>query len=125
MALQEKQKLLVDKYIANGYNLIQAYREVYQKDDTSYPYQIIKKPEVKAYLEKRRNEIYESLQIDAKRVASELAEIAFAPKGDEHYTAQAKNQALNTLSKILGLQTQKVESKDVIEVSIVEDNDED
>jgi hypothetical protein len=29
MALQEKQKLLVDKYIANGYNLIQAYREVY------------------------------------------------------------------------------------------------
>jgi len=51
--------------------------------------------------------------------------MAFAPKGDEHYTAQIKIQALNTLSKNLGLQTQKVEAKDVIEVSIVEDNDED
>jgi len=35
-----------------------------------------------------------------------------------------KIQALNTLSKNLGLQTQKVESKDVIEVAIVgEDED--
>lgn len=127
MALNEKQKLLVDKYIANGYNLAKAYEEVYgvkTNPSISYPYQMIKKPEVAAYLQKRRNEIYDSLQIDAKRIAVELADIAFAPKGDEHYTAQMKIQALNTLSKNLGLQTQKVESKDVIEVSIVEDKDE-
>ena len=127
MALNDKQKRLVDTYIANGYNLLKAYREVYGNEcqsNVSYPYQIIKKPEVKAYLEQRRNEIYDSLQIDAKRVATELANIAFAPKGDEHYTAQAKNQALNTLSKILGLQTQRTENKDVIEVSIVEENNE-
>lgn len=124
MALQEKQKMVVDKYIANGYNLRQAYEEVYGKKDNkaiSYPYQMIKLPEVQEYLQKRRNEIYDSLQIDAKRIATELADIAFAPKGDEHYTAQMKIQALNTLSKNLGLQTQKVESKDVIEVAIVDD----
>lgn len=118
--------MVVDKYIANGYNLRQAYEEVYgvkSQKGVSYPYQMIKLPEVQAYLQQRRNEIYESLQIDAKRVATELAEIAFAPKGDEYYTAQMKIQALNTLSKNLGLQSQKVESKDVIEVSIVS-NDE-
>lgn len=127
MAINEKQKMMVDRYIANGYNLRKAYEEVYGNKDNkaiSYPYQMIKLPEVQAYLQKRRNEIYESLQIDAIRVASELAEIAFAPKGDEHYTAQMKIQALNTLSKNLGLQTQKVESKDVIEVNVIGDNDE-
>lgn len=129
MAINEKQKLMVDTYLSNGYNLAQAYKDVYGVDtkstNLSYPYQMIKKPDVKAYLDKRRQEIYDSLQLDGKRVAAELAEMAFAPKGDEHYTAQIKIQALNTLSKNLGLQTQKVEAKDVIEVSIVEDNDED
>lgn len=126
MALNEKQKMVVDKYIANGYNLRKAYEEVYGTKDNksiSYPYQMIKLPEVQAYLQQRRNEIYDSLQIDAKRIATELADIAFAPKGDEHYTAQMKIQALNTLSKNLGLQTQKVESKDVIEVAIVADDE--
>lgn len=79
---------------------------------------MIKLPDVQAYLQQRRKEIYDSLAIDAERIASELAEIAFAPKGDEFYTANAKIQALNILSKNMGLQTQKVESKDVIEVSI-------
>ena len=118
--------MVVDKYISNGYNLKKAYEDVYGVKDNkaiSYPYQMIKLPEVQAYLQQRRNEIYESLQIDAKRIATELADIAFAPKGDEYYTAQMKIQALNTLSKNLGLQTQKVESKDVIEVAIVADDE--
>ena len=121
MALNEKQKAVVELYISNGYNLRKAYEDVYGKKDNTnpaYPYQMIKLPDVQAYLQKRRKEIYDSLAIDAERIASELASIAFAPKGDEYYTAQAKIQALNTLSKNLGLQTQKVESKDVIEVSI-------
>lgn len=127
MALNEKQKMMVDKYISNGYNLRQAYQDVYgikNNRGISYPYQMIKLPEVQAYLQQRRSEIYDSLQIDAKRIATELADIAFAPKGDEHYTAQLKIQALNTLSKNLGLQTQKVENKDVIEVAIVADDNE-
>lgn len=126
MALNEKQKKMVDEYIANGFHLKEAYMKVYgvsNRNGISYPYQMIKLPEVQAYLQQRRNEIYDSLQIDAKRIATELAEIAFAPKGDEHYTAQMKIQALNTLSKNLGLQTQKVESKDVIEVAIVADDE--
>ena len=42
--LQEKQKMVVDKYIANGYNLRQAYEEVYGKKDNkaiSYPYKMM------------------------------------------------------------------------------------
>lgn len=121
MGLNEKQKAVVELYISNGYNLRAAYEQIYGKKDNknpAYPYQMIKLPEVQAYLQQRRSEIYDSLAIDAKRIASELASIAFAPKGDEHYTAAVKVQALNTLSKNLGLQTQKVESKDVIEVTI-------
>lgn len=121
MALNEKQKAVVELYISNGYNLRAAYEQIYGKKDNknpAYPYQMIKLPEVQAYLQQRRKEIYDSLAIDAERIAAELASVAFAPKGDEHYTATAKVQALNILSKNMGLQTQKVESKDVIEVTI-------
>jgi len=65
MAINEKQKLMVDTYLSNGYNLAQAYKDVYGVDtkstNLSYPYQMIKKPDVKAYLDKRRQEIYDSL----------------------------------------------------------------
>ena len=53
------------------------------------------------------------------RVAQELATIAFCEKGDEVYTVNAKLKALELLSKNLGLQTQKTENKDIIEVSLV------
>jgi hypothetical protein len=62
--------------------------------------------------------------IDAYRVNSELASIAFAQKGDEVYTTSAKLNALSLLSKNLGLQNQKVETKDVIEVTIIGDKNE-
>lgn len=113
--------MMVERYIANGYNLREAYEATYGEKKNpaiSYPYQMIKKPAVQEYLQKRRKEIYDSLQIDAERIATELADVAFAPKGDEFYTAQAKIQALNILSKNLGLQTQKVETNQTIEVSL-------
>ena len=125
--INDKQKRMIDLYVSNGYNLKKAYLEAYgiaDREGISHPYQIIKRPEVKAYLEQRRSEIYESLQVDAMRITSELATMAFAPKGDKYYNAQIKLQALNTLSKNMGLQTQKVENKDVIEVNITSDQDE-
>ena len=60
--------------------------------------------------------------IDANRWASEVADIAFANKGDEIYTSADKLKALQMLQKYLGLDVQKVEQKqEVIEVSLVED----
>jgi hypothetical protein len=55
------------------------------------------------------------------RVAKELGDIAFAAKGDIDYNTTAKLKALEILTKTLGMQTQKLESKnEIIEVSLEE-----
>ena len=122
MALTAKQKLFAETYLANGFNALDAYNTVFgggQKNKPSYPYTLLKKPEIVEYIEQRRNEIYDSLNIDAIRVMQEIAEIAFAQADDK--TLNAKLKALELLSKNLSLQTQKTENKDIIEVQLMED----
>jgi hypothetical protein len=68
----------------------------------------------------RKKEIYDSLGIDAMRVNGEIATIAFASVDEKNTTAN-KLKALELLSKNLSLQTQKVESKEVVEVCLIED----
>lgn len=122
--MTERQKLFAETYLANGYNALNAYYEAFpEKADKknkkpSYPYTLLKEPEVAEYIKVRREEIYNSLNVDAIRVAQELATVAFAPKGDEVYNVTAKLKALELLSKNLGLQIQKNESKEVIEVTL-------
>ena len=122
--MTERQKLFAETYLANGYNALDAYYQAFpEKADKknkkpSYPYTLLKEPEVAEYIKVRREEIYNSLNVDAIRVAQELATVAFAPKGDEVYNVTAKLKALELLSKNLGLQIQKNESKEVIEVTL-------
>lgn len=122
--MTEKQKLFAETYLANGYNALNAYYEAFpekankKNKKPSYPYTLLKEPEVAEYIKVRREEIYNSLNVDAIRVAQELATVAFAPKGDEVYNVTAKLKALELLSKNLGLQIQKTESKEVIEVTL-------
>ena len=120
MAMNEKQKLFAETYLANGFNALDAYYDVFGREETknkpSYPYKLLKNKDIAEYLEKRRNEIYESLNIDAIRVMQEIADIAFEPKNDKNVASILK--ALDLLSKNLALQTQKVESKEIIEVSL-------
>ena len=122
--MTERQKLFAETYLANGYNALNAYYEAFpEKADKknkkpSYPYTLLKEPEVAEYIKVTREEIYNSLNVDAIRVAQELATVAFAPKGDEVYNVTAKLKALELLSKNLGLQIQKNESKEVIEVTL-------
>lgn len=125
--MTEARRLFAEAYIANGFNAVKAYHIAYPKDGKTtknprYPYTILKDPEVIDYINKRREEIYNSLNIDANRIITELATIGFAEKGDTVYNTSAKLKALELLSKNLGLQTIKTENKDVIEVSLVEDN---
>lgn len=125
--LTEKQRLFCDEYISNGYNALKAYRTIYGEGKTerpSYPYTLLKQPQVKEYIQSRRGEIYDGLQIDAMRVISELATMAFADKKDEDYTPSIKLKALEQLSKNLGLQTQKIENSGVIEVTLEGDEEE-
>ena len=126
--MTERQKLFCETYIANGYNAQGAYYVAFPDKNgekktnrkPSYPYILLNRPEIKEYIQQRRTEIYESLNIDGQRIAQELAEIAFAPKGDEDYGTQSKLKALELLSKNLGLQNQKVETTGTIEVSLEE-----
>lgn len=121
--MTEKQKLFAESYLANGFNARDAYYSTFGDNGNkqpSYPYTLLKNKEISAYIEKRRAEIYESLNIDATRVMQEIADIAFEPRNDKNVASKLK--ALELLSKNLSLQTQKVESKDIIEVSLVEDS---
>lgn len=120
--MTEKQKLFAENYLANGFNAREAYYFAFGDNGNkqpSYPYTLLKQKEIAAYIQKRREEIYESLNVDATRVMSEIADIAFEPRNDKNVAAKLK--ALELLSKNLSLQTVKTENKDVIEVTLVED----
>ena len=122
--MTEKQKLFAENYLANGFNARDAYYSAFGENGNkqpSYPYTLLKNKEIADYIQKRREEIYESLNIDATRVMQEIADMAFEPRNDKN--TMSKLRALELLSKNLSLQTQKVESKDIIEVSLVEDYD--
>lgn len=124
--MTEKQKLFAENYLANGFNAREAYYSAFGESGNkqpSYPYTLLKNKDVINYIQKRRKEIYESLNIDATRVMQEIADIAFEPRNEKNVASKLK--ALELLSKNLALQTQKVESKDIIEVSLVEDNNDD
>lgn len=120
--MTEKQKLFAENYLANGFNAREAYYSAFGENGNkqpSYPYTLLKNKEIAEYIQKRRTEIYESLNIDATRVMSEIADIAFEPRNEKNVAAKLK--ALELLSKNLSLQTVKTENKDVIEVTLVED----
>lgn len=113
-----------EQYLSNGYNALDAYFAAFPNAKKSnrrpsYPYTLLKDEEIKAYIEQRRQEIYEGLNIDAIRIAQELSDIAFAAKGDEIYGTGSKLKALELLQKQFGLQNQKIETKqEIIEVSL-------
>ena len=123
--MTEKQRLFAEAYLANGFNARDAYYTAFgqvNNKQPSYPYTLLKNKEVADYIQKRRLEIYDSLNLDSVRVMTEIADIAFEPKTSNN--ASSKLKALELLSKNMGLQTQKVETKDVIEVMLVEDSNE-
>ncbi len=122
--MTDRQKLFAERYLANGFNAKEAYEVAFgavNNKKPSYPYRLLKDPEIKEYIQTRREEIYDSLNIDAIKVMTEIAGIAF----EDTDNIQVKLRALELLSKNLGLQTQKVEAKEVIEVSLVEDKEND
>lgn len=124
--MTEKQKLFAENYLANGFNAREAYYSAFGENGNkqpSYPYTLLKNKEISGYIQKRREEIYDSLNIDATRVMQEIADIAFEPRNEKNVASKLK--ALELLSKNLSLQTQKIESKDIIEVSLVEDDNDD
>ena len=127
--LTDKHMRLIEEYICNGYNGVAAYASVYQCPPSNVggnAAKILKKPEAQQYMQYLQKERIAAMGITADRVLEELATMAFAQKGDEHYNASAKLKALDLLQKQMGLQKQQikaeVEQNQEIRVTI-EDND--
>lgn len=113
--MKDKHRMFALEYLANGYRALDAYMVIYEtanrNTSESNAYKLLKHPEVKAFIDEKRQEMYESKMIDAMRWVDETAEIAFAKKGDPVYTTPDKLKALQMIQKYLGLDIQKVESK--------------
>ena len=127
MALTDRNKEFAREYIANHYNGTQAYLKVYEcsyENAARKAWGLVHKPEVQEYSKELQKERVEALNISADRLLEELAQMAFAEKGDEDYPANIKVRALDLLQKQMGLQSQKIEANVNQETTIVVDIEE-
>ena len=125
--LNEKQRKFCELYVSNGYQQGEAYLEAYGLTDMDSARagacRILKNQKIREYITQLQKEAFEAQCINAERVATKLAEIAFAQKDDQYYTAPNQLKALDLLQKQLGLQNQKIEmSSQDININIVQEN---
>lgn len=120
--LTEKQRAFVEEYLKNGYDIAQAYKSAYNTDKATNAYRTFNSDIVQAEIRRRLSEYWALLDITPEHVLAEIAEVAFAKKGDDFYNANCKLKALELLQKQMGLQSQKIEAelKQNIEINIVE-----
>lgn len=111
--LTRKEKAFSELYALENYSATQAYLNAYDCEYNtakSQGWKLLKKPLVKEYIEELQKEAFAAACITAEKVGLKLAEIAFAAKDDEVYTATAQLKALDLLQKQMGLQHQKIEA---------------
>ena len=127
MAINTKQQDFIMEYISNGFNGIQAYLPAYPnstvKTARTNAYKLLGKDEIREEIERQVKMILEAKHITAERVLLEIADIAFALKGDEVYDVKAKLKALELLQKQMGLQTTNSNINATIEPVIFEGED--
>ena len=117
--LSAKQLFFVEEYLANGYNVADAYRKAYNVERANNAGKTFNLPAVQEEIARRLKEKNETLNIPADRIKEELTTIAFAAKGDKDYNANAKLKALDLLQKQLGLQTQKIQADVNTDINII------
>ena len=128
--LNEKQRRFCELYVSNGYKQTEAYQEAYGLDNRDSAIvnasRILKNEKVREYIRQLQKEAFEAQCINAERVATKLAEVAFADKDDQYYTPSNQLKALDLLQKQLGLQNSKIEvnGEQKIIINIGEDEDE-
>lgn len=127
MAINTKQQDFIMEYISNGFNGIQAYLSAYPnstvKTARTNAYKLLGKDEIREEIERQVKMILEAKHITAERVLLEIADIAFALKGDEVYDVKAKLKALELLQKQMGLQTTNSKIEATFEPVIFEGED--
>ena len=125
--LTPKKQRFADLYLTNGFDRKSAYRTLYptanENTVTVNSYKLLKDEFVAEYIQKRREEQYQELMLDAMRVNAEISKLAF---DKDDISDKDKLRALELLSKNLGLQVQiqkveaKVDSKVEAEVNVYE-----
>lgn len=111
--LNQRQEQFCEAYIANGYNATQAYLTAYggtYETANGAGCRLLRNPDVLNYIRWLQKDALEQKQVTAERIALELANMAFAQKGDEDYPAGIKIKALDLLQKQFGLQQQKIKA---------------
>ena len=98
--LTPKQQQFCEEYVKD-YNGTEAYRRV--SPDCKAPNimasKLLKKPEVKAEIERIQKALFEAQFVNYERIAAELSDIAFHSKNEKN-----RLQALSLLQKQMGLE---------------------
>lgn len=98
--LTPKMQQFCEEYVKD-FNATQAYRRV--SPECANPQvmggKVLKKPEVKAEIERIQKALFEAQFVNYERIASELAQIAFYSKNEKN-----RLQALSLLQKQMGLE---------------------
>lgn len=121
----KKYKAIMDRWLENNYNAIEAYQSVYpnaNRTTASQEFSKIKKiPEIAEYVKQREKEIYDQAGITIERLYKEMASIAF--NTDPDYPQSAKTRMLEVLTKNLKEDEGKTSTN--INITLGLDTDED
>lgn len=124
MGLTAKDRTFADFYLTTAaYNATKAYELTYPKANkktaVAGAYRILKKDCVMEYINKKREEDYKQLMLDAIRINEGLFAIAIDPKAAN----KDKVAAYKQLSKNLGLETANVKMQADIRQVVFEGED--
>ena len=97
-----KQKKFVDEYLID-LNQTRAYKKAYpnvKKDSTACvcASQLLKKPNIQEYLQKKQKKLQERTEITQERVLKELAAVAFSKASD--YAKVVEKQAMKVVNGV-------------------------
>lgn len=121
----KKYKAIMDRWLENNYNAIEAYQSIYpnaNRSTASQEFSKIKRiPEIAEYVKQREQEIYDQSGITLSRLYREMASIAF--NTDPEYPQTAKTRMLEVLTKNLKEDEGKTSTN--INITLGLDSDED
>lgn len=116
---------VVDTWMTNNYDAVEAYLSVYpnaSRSTASQEFSKIKRiPEIAEYIKRTEKEKYENLNITLDRVYAEMASIAF--NKDPEYPQSARIRMLEVLNKNLREDAGKAANTLNITIGVEDDED--
>lgn len=121
----KKFKAVMDRWLENNYDAIEAYQSIYpnaSRTTASQEFSKIKRiPEIAEYVKQREKEIYDQAGISIERLYKEMASIAF--NTDPEYPQSAKTKMLEVLTKNLKEDAGKTANTMKIVIGVDDDGD--